>query len=57
MAVHRQNVDVIAQFNKDGKVIPIRVRLEDEDGFRPDAGCLCLTGYLLRVIPLYTNVR
>ena len=34
MAVHRQNVDVIAQFNKDGKVIPIRVRLEDEDGFR-----------------------
>ncbi len=34
MNMHRQNVDVIAQFNTDGKVIPIRVRLIDEDGAR-----------------------
>ncbi len=26
------DIDVIAQFNRDGSIIPLRVRFEDEDG-------------------------
>jgi len=32
MEVVKKEVDVIAQFNTDGTIRPIRVRFEDEDG-------------------------
>ena len=28
----QQSLDVIAQFNKDGSIIPLKIRLYDEDG-------------------------
>ena len=30
--VHQKSLDVICQFKKDGTIIPLKIRLQDEDG-------------------------